>query len=140
MVNKILTKDNTGIYSDKVDDIDGAGVVVDDGAYNAGTFKDREYDVRGFKSFSIDVENIGANSVDAIVEASTKDFSDIAADLDDADYNVELKAEIAVTATSRVALIDETWTTPRFTAVRLRCKETVGGSPGTIRGDIKGAR
>ncbi len=140
MASKVLTEDNINIFSDKVDDIDGVGVVVDNVAYNTGTFKDREYDVRAFKGMSIDLENVGADSIDFIVEASTKDFTDIVADLDDADYNVELKAEATLTATSRVNAIDETWTTPRFTAIRLRAKETVGGDSGTVRADVKAKR
>jgi len=136
LVEKTLTKDNLEIFTDKVDDFDGIGVVVDDAAYDTGIFKDREYDVRAFKGVSIDIENVGANSIDFVLLGTTKDFNKIS-DLVNADYYITVTTQAPLAAAARATVLDVEYITPRFTALKLRCKETIAANSGTVRGDVR---
>ena len=85
-------------YEDVVDAVKTTGIVVDDAAYDTGTFKDRDYDVRAFQNFLIALENIGANEVKYKILSSTKDFSVLDTDLSDDDFDKEEKAETTIPA------------------------------------------
>lgn len=86
-------------YEDIVDLISTTGVVVDDVAYDTGTFLDRDYDVRPYKSVSIALQNIGANSVDFKILSTTKDWpATLDAGLTDDDFDKEEVAETAIAA------------------------------------------
>lgn len=93
---------------DKVDNIHTTGVVVDSGNYDNGTFLDRDYDVRKYKSIAFSLENIGANSVDYEILSTTKNFAVLDSDLVDDDFDKEEKALTAIAsrakATGQVAL------------------------------------
>ncbi len=129
--NKFVWQDESGFKS--------AGVVVDDVAYDTGVFIDRDYDVRSLDAVSIALENIGANSVDYTILGATKDFTNEAMDTDlvDADFSEILVAEAAIAAAAKdiFKLIRDS---PEITAIRIRAKETAGGSPGNLRGDVRG--
>lgn len=97
-----LPKHNFPIFDkDTNDAIDTTGVVVDNANYDNGTFKDRDYDVRKYKSVAINLENIGANSIDYKVLSTTKDFVDLDADIGDDDFDKEEKAETALVARAK---------------------------------------
>lgn len=85
-------------FQDLVDSINTTGVVVDNGAYDLGTFLDRDYDVRLFEGVSILLQNIGANSIDYTILGATKDFDVLDNDLNDSDFTEELVAEVAIAA------------------------------------------
>ncbi len=88
-------------YEDIVNLISTNGIVVDNTAYDTGSFLDRDYDVRPFKSVSIALQNIGANSVDFKILSSTKDFpGTLDAGLTDDDFDKEEVAETAIAAGS----------------------------------------
>jgi hypothetical protein len=92
---------NTGKFVFKDNSVfAGAGIAVDDDAYDVGGFADRDYDVRGHNGVSISTQNIGANSVDVLILGSTKDFTfnQLDAGLNDGDFTEELVAEAAVAA------------------------------------------
>ncbi len=129
--NRLIWRDQTGF--------EVAGVVVDDVTYDTGIFIDRDYDVRSLDAVSIALENIGANSVDYTILGATKDFAAEAMDagLADADFSEILVAEAAIVATAKdtFKLVRDS---PEITAIRIRAKETVGGSSGTLRGDVRG--
>ena len=101
MVEKTLTpkkikptSTNILVYDlDETDAINTTGVDVDDGNYDNGTFKDRDYDVREYKSLAINLENIGNNDVKYKILSAEKDFTDLDADLGDDDFDKEEKAE-----------------------------------------------
>ena len=149
MVEKTLTEkitqkkfraSNLVYFEDTSDNIDGTGIAVDDVAYDTGTFLDRDYDVRLFKNLSMQIKNIGANSIDITILGTTKDFSDLDADLADVDFTETELAEVAVgvNAVSAIYNLDRTPPgKPAITAVRLRAKETVVALPGTVRANIK---
>jgi len=90
--NRFIWKDKTGFAL--------AGVVVDDVAYDKGTFIDRDYDIRSHDGFSAVLQNIGANSIDYKILGSTKDFviNKIDTGLNDGDFTEELVAETALVA------------------------------------------
>lgn len=88
---------------DKVDNIHTVGVVVDNGNYDNGTFLDRIYDVRKYKSVAFSLENIGANSVDYEILSTTKNFVSIDADLVDDDFDKEEKALTAIPSRVKAA-------------------------------------
>ena len=149
MVEKKLTSksislnnraENQVYFEDKNDGIDGTGVVVDEDAYDTGGFLDRDYDVRLFKNLSMQIKNIGANTIDITILGTTLDF-DTLADLADGDFTEVELAEVAVatTAISAIYNLDRTPSgKPSITAVRLRAKEAVAANPGTVRASIKG--
>lgn len=146
MVEKTLTVKeitNKGVYPyarDENDNIHTTGVVVDDAAYDTGGFLDRDYDVRLLKNLNAQIKNIGANSIDIIILGTTRHF-DALSDLADGDFTeTELTEEaVAASAYSTIYNLNRTPSgKPAITAVRLRAKETVGGSSGTVRADIKG--
>jgi len=86
-------------YEDIVDLISTTGVAVDNAAYDTGTFLDRDFDVRPFKSVSIALQNIGANSVDFKILSTTKDWpATLDAGLTDDDFDKEEVAETAIAA------------------------------------------
>ena len=94
-----LPKHNFPLFDkDTNDSIDTTGVVVDDGNYDNGTFKDRDYDVRKYKSVAINIQNIGANAIKYKVQSTTKDFVDFDADISDDDFDKEEKAETSLAA------------------------------------------
>ncbi len=119
--------------------IETTGIVVDDVAYDTGIFLDRDYDVRSHDGVSITIENVGANSIDYILLGATKDFTmnELDSGLVDADFTETLQAEGAVATGVTDTPFTLVRTTPVITAIRLRAKETVGGSPGTVRADIR---
>ncbi len=126
---------------DTNDSIDGAGVTVDNVNYNTGGFLDRDYDVRLLRNLSIQVKNPGANSIDITILETTKDHLGTDASLIDADFTETGLAEVAVGAAGISAIYNlnrEPGGKLAVTAVRLRAKETVGGSPGTVAANIKG--
>lgn len=149
MVEKTLTQkikqvefraSNLLYFEDVSDNIDGTGIVVDDAAYDTGGFLDRDYDVRIYKNLSMQIKNIGANSIDITILGTTKDFTDLDADLVDADFTeTELAEEaVAVNAVSTIYNLNrQPDGKPAITAVRLRAKETVAVNPGTVRANIK---
>ncbi len=117
----------------------GAGIVVDDVAYDTGGFLDRDYDVRSHAGVSVSIENVGANSIDYTILGATKDFvmNDLDTGLADADFTETLVAEAARAAAATGAEFKLVRDIPSITAIRIRAKETVGGSSGTARGDVK---
>ena len=149
MVEKTLTekskastkRGNLLVYFEDVsDNIDGTGIVVDDPVYDTGGFLDRDYDVRTFKNLSMQIKNIGANSIDITILGTTKDYSVMNTDLADVDFTeTELAEEIvAAAAVSTIYNLDRTPPgKPAITAVRLRAKETVATNSGTVRANIK---
>jgi len=130
-------KEKKFIYVD--DSLNSVAVVVDDVAYDTGLFLDRDYDVRGMAGASIQLENTGANSIDIEILGSTKWFDKDALDtsLVDADFDEVLVAEAALGAATKKALYTVDLTNADITAIRIRAKETVGGSPGAILGEVK---
>ena len=149
MVEKTLTQKikqskfraaNLVYLEDVSDNIDGTGIAVDNVAYDTGAFLDRDYDVRLFKNISMQIKNIGANSIDITILGTTRDFTVLDTDLVDADFTeTELTEEaVAVNAVSTLYNLNrQPEGKPAITAVRLRAKETLGGSPGTVRANIK---
>ena len=104
MVEKVLTAKRLkrfstaqlAFFQDLVDSINSTGVVVDNVAYDLGTFLDRDYDVRLFEGVSVQLQNIGLNSIDYKILGATKDFSVLDTDLVDSDFTEELVAETAL--------------------------------------------
>lgn len=153
MVQKLLTQktDPTTKHSyfrDEEDDVQDTGVVVDDAAYDTGTFKDRDYDVRGYSGLSIALENLGANGFTYTILSTEKDFAEISPDtpnkLDDLVIGDFDTVEVASTAVAGgVGTKSETFEllriTPKTTAVKLRVKETVAASSTTVRVDTRGS-
>lgn len=149
MVEKTLTQkivqskfraSNLTYLEDVSDNIDGSGIVVDDPAYDTGTFLDRDYDVRLFKNLSMQIKNIGANSIDITILGTTKDYTIMNDDLVDADFTeIELVEETVVaTGVSTIYNLNrQPEGKPAITAVRLRAKESAGTFPGTVRANIK---
>ena len=137
----LLGSDKTkkGKFIFKDDGIAATAIVVDDAAYDTGVFIDRDYDVQGMDAVSILIENTGANSIDYTILGATKYFvkDGLDAALVDADFDQVLVAEVALAATTRAAPFNKVLDTPDITAIRIRAKETVGGSPGAVRADIK---
>jgi len=129
--NRLIWRDETVFQ--------GAGVGVDDPAYDTLLFLDRDYDVRSLDAVSVALENIGANSVDYTILGATKDFAAEAMDTDlvDADFSEVLAAEAAIVATAK-ATFTLVRATPEITAIRIRAKETVAASASTLRGDVRG--
>lgn len=149
MVEKTLTvkivdrpprSNNLPYFHDTSDNINTTGITVDEDTYDAGSFLDRDYDVRLFKNFNLQVLNSGANSIDIRVLATTKDFDDLDGDLADADFTeTELAEEtVASNATSTLYNLDRTVDgKPAITAVRLQAKEVVAANPGEVTARIK---
>ncbi len=137
----LLGSDKTkkGKFIFKDDGIAAVAVVVDDVAFDTGLFLDRDYDVQGMDAVSILIENTGANSIDYTILGATKYFvkDGLDAALVDADFDQVLVAEVALAATTRAAPFNKVLDTPDITAIRIRAKETAGGSPGAVRADIK---
>jgi len=125
-------------FEDLVDNIDTTGVVVDDAAYNTGSFLDRGYDVRFFQQLSVEIENIGANSILVTILGTTKDFDVLADDLVIGDFDLILSAEETIAAAAKMATaFENVKTTPLITAIVIRAKETLAANPGTVRADVK---
>ncbi len=105
MVEKNLTPHSVvggkQLLVDETDSINSTGVAVDNGNYGNGTFKDRDYDIRGAKAVSILLKNIGANSIDYTILGATKNFNDPDTELDYEDYGEVLKAETAIVEASK---------------------------------------
>jgi len=149
VVEKILTQkikqvkfraSNLLYFEDVSDNIDGTGIAVDDPVYDTGGFLDRDYDVRIYKNLSMQIKNIGANSIDITILATTKDFSVLDTDLVDADFTETELAEEAVAAAAVSTIYNlnrQPEGKPAITAVRLRAKETVALASGTVRANIK---
>ncbi len=136
MVEKVMSVNNAGIYSDREDDIHSTGVVVDDVAYDTGVFIDRDYNMKDKTKFFMRLENDGANSIDYTILSTKKEVEDLGK-LVDADFETTEQAETAIAAAAFSANFTMIKTVPDVTAIRLRAKETVGGSPGKIRADIR---
>ncbi len=136
MVEKVMSVNNAGIYSDREDNIHSTGVVVDDVLYDTSVFIDRDYNMKDKTKFFLRLENDGANSVDYTILSTKKEVEDLSK-LVDADFETEEVAETAIVATAFSADFTMVKTVPDVTAIRLRAKETVGGSPGKIRADIR---
>ena len=136
MVEVKMSGNSKDIFSDRQNDIHSTGVVVDDVAYDTGVFIDRDYNMKDKTKFFLRLENIGANSIDYTIRSTRKEVEDLGK-LVDADYETEELAATAVAATAFSADFTMVKTLPDVTAIRLRAKETVGGSPGTIRADIR---
>jgi len=136
MVDVVLVKKKKGassgvsVYHDKA--IADTALVVDNAAYSAAF--DRIYDVKGLKDWWFQFENTGANSIDMLVEKSHKEFTDIST-LVDADFVTET-AEAAIASSALSVANAKALVTPEITALRIRFKETAGGSPGTALGTM----
>ncbi len=118
---------------------DSVGIVIDDSTYDTGTGLDRDYDIRGHDGVSVLLSNSGANSIDVTILGATKDFpmNGIDATLVDADFTETLLAEEAVAASASATSYKLVRDTPEITAIRVRAKETAGGSPGVLKGNVK---
>lgn len=140
MVQKELlsTEDNLRIFYERNDDIDGLGVTVDNTSYDAGTFIDRDYDVKQFDGFMIKLENVGPQSVDYTILSTTKDFVSMDADLNDADFSEEEVATNPILTTAKSATFIHVRVAPDVMAIRLRCKLTAATADSKIRADIRG--
>ena len=102
--SKQIANKSYAIYDlDENDSIHTDGVAVDDGNYDNGTFKDRDYDVREYKSLAINLENIGANEVKYKVLSTTKHFDDLDAELTDDDFDKEEKAETSLASRAKAS-------------------------------------
>jgi len=136
MVDIVLVKKAKGassgvsVYHDK--GIADTALVVDNAAYGAAF--DRIYDVKGLKEWFFSFLNDGANSIDMLVEKSHKEFTDIST-LVDADFLQET-AEAAIASSARSVANAKSLVTPEITALRIRFKETAGGSPGSAQGEM----
>lgn len=138
MVEKTMIEDNLIRFLDRVDNIHTTGVAVDDDAYNTGTFKDRDYDLRQYDGFMIKLENLGANPVDYTILSTTKDFENLDIDLVDADFSETEIATTPIATTVKSATYSHIRVVAELTAVKLRCKRTTAGLSSTIRADIRG--
>ena len=136
MVEVVMSGNSKDIFSDRQNSIHSIGVVVDDAAYDTGVFIDRDYNMKDKTKFFLRLENIGANSIDYTIRSTKKEVEDLGK-LVDADYETEEVAATAIAAAAFSANFTIVKTVPDVTAIRLRAKETVGGSPGTIRADIR---
>ena len=136
MVEVVLSGNSAGVFSDRQNDIHSTGVVVDDVAYDTGVFIDRDYNMKDKTKFFLRLENDGANSIDYTIRSTRKEVEDLGK-LVDADFETEEVAATAIAAAAFSADFTMVKAVPDVTAIRLRAKETVGGSPGKIRADIR---
>lgn len=118
------------VYHDKA--IADAALVVDNATYDAA--HDRLYDIKGLEEIWARFKNTGANTIDMTIEKSHKEFTDITT-LVDADFEDEV-AEAPIVAAAKSVVFTKTQLTPEITAIRIRFKEAVGGSPGAALGEM----
>jgi len=144
MVEKNLTPES-GVPKSVIavdDSINSSGIAVDNVSYDAGTFLDRDYDIRSLKAFSMMVHNIdGANGLTYTIQTATKTFAN-PDDLADADFTSDgshTDVPLAAGAKSVIYKLNRD-TDPSITAVRLRAKETVGAATSLLRADIRGTQ
>lgn len=129
-----LNKANLGENSDGGDFSDGVletgGIIVDEAAY--ADADDRVYDVRGIKDVYFTITNQdGANSLTWLLQET---HTEIGSNRDTtgavwADIDAEAALAFGVTAS-------KVYTKPDvgITAIRLRTRETAGGSPASYKG------
>lgn len=101
VAKKITPTSATVYFEDKTGNFDTTGIDVDDDSYDTGSFIDRDYDIRNARSVSIALENLGPNSVDYTIVATTRDFDDLDTDIEDDDYTEVIKANTAIAAGSQ---------------------------------------
>ena len=140
MVQKVITntEDRLRISYERNDNIHTTGVVVDNVAYDTGTFIDRDYDVKQYGGFIIKLENIGPQSVDYTILSTTKDFVTMDTDLADADFSETEVATTLIVAAAKSNTFTRVRVGPDVMAIRLRCKLTGATADSLIRADIRG--
>jgi len=115
------------IWFDKT--TEDTALVVDNAAFDSA--QDLIYDVKGLDQAFVQFLNSGANSIDMLIEKSTKEFTDLTT-LVDADFVQEV-AVAAIVASALSVAFTKTDISPEITALRFRFRETVGASPGAAK-------
>ncbi len=129
---------NRVIYTDLNDEFNTTGVVVDNVAYDTGKFLDRDYDIRGFLAFGIDLKNIGTTDVVYTILTTNRQFEDFG-DLKDADFDKVEVSDTDLESGDDGESFNLLGLYPLVTAIRLQIKLKSAGDSSKIRGIVRAA-
>lgn len=113
--------------------LEAGAITVNQDAYTAGL--DRIYDIRGFSSMHIEIENTGGtNGLTYTIQKARLDYNTVS-DLVDANFDVNLLADTNV-AFGTTNIQDVVDISPETTAIRIRVKRQTASNDTTLAGIV----